>query len=753
MLERLVPFLHREEFRQIAMRIALRALEDPKARGIIVRILEFEPDPVARLEAARLLYEELEHPWLLRLWAERAAWADDVASELAARIELDRVANDDLENLQRLAELYEAAERPADADSLLETARRLRRPQVEALRSFGPEPSVDGMISPRRSNCSKRVQRDPESTLEQRLEVAEMLFGREKSDQAIAFYRAVLTEDASHPLALLRVGQILSWGNDALAAIPYLERRLQVSDELRHEVEFYLGEAYWATERNDEARRLHSSALAAFEKIEGANATQRAMTARMLVRFGRYADAIPKFATLVREQPDNEHLRLDYADALLATKEIDEAAKEIDHVLVSAPNHRRGLRLHARERAERGELRDASEALEQTLEVHGPDAGVLADLANVFDRSGEFAAALDANRRWVILREGSHEARTEEQRRFEALADRAVLQIEHAWAGDDSSLSSFAQASTVLEEDLRLAAALGHASYSGRAAAIANGAADVDSDVVHIDVAAIRRASQLLQYGVGIEAFPGAEGDLPIAAWAGLQLIHPSPFWSAELRVFVNELLVAPVAAVGLGGRSHGIQGQAFRELEGPWWLSGAASLRSLSLDHAAVGRPRDTQIEGSVTLGYQVVEGRARVADRHRRRRVPLSPGSPFVSLDPLRENDTLVQFWATWQTSRLLDDGELARLIPIARRSDYLIAGGSLHRHLSNGLGAGLEAYVGTELHGLGEVWGVDARVTWRPRERLELSIGFGIGRSFGGTNSGSDAGRIGLQGVLHW
>ena len=752
LLERLVPFLHRPEFREIAMRLALRALDDAKARGIVVRILEFEPDGLSRAEAARLLFEELDHPWLLALWAERAGWADDFGGELAARIEIDRRDPSDVANLQRLAELYEAAERPADATAcwkrLVGTEAHKSKHFARLVQNLLWTDDLAGALE----LLEKRA-RDPDSTLEQRLEVAEMLFGREKSDQAIAFYRAVLEEDASHPLALLRVGQILSWSNDALAAIPYLERRLEVSDELRHEVEFYLAEAYWATERNEEARRLYATALAAFEKLPEANPAQRAMIARMLVRFARYGEAIPRFAELVREQPDNEHLRLDFADALLATRALDEAQAHIDQVLEASPDHRRGLRLHARERVERGELRDASDSLEQSLEVHGPDAGVLAELATIYDRSGEFGAALDANRRWMILREDSHDAGSEEQRRFEALAERALLQLEYGWAGDDSYVSAFGQASTVVDEDLRLAAALGFASYSGRAAAIGNGTSDVESDVVHIDLALIQRESHLLQYGLGIEAFPGAEGSLPLAAWAGLQLIEPSPFWSVQARVALNELIAAPAAAVGLGGRAHALEGQVFREFEGPWWVSAALALRSLSLDHAAIGRPRDTQVESTVTLGYQFVEGRARVADWHKRRRVPFAAGSPFLNLEPLPERDLLVQFWAAWQASHLLDDGELSRLIPIARRSDYLVAGASLHRHLAARLGAGLESYVGTELRGLGEVWGIDARVTWRPRERWELSIGVGVGRSFGGTNSGSDAGRIGLQGVIHW
>ena len=69
----------------------------------------------------------------------------------------------------------------------------------------------------------------PGTTLEDKLRVAEQLFGGSHFDRALRFYMAVLDVEPENAAALLRVGQIRSWTNDPRGAIPPYDAMLLLS--------------------------------------------------------------------------------------------------------------------------------------------------------------------------------------------------------------------------------------------------------------------------------------------------------------------------------------------------------------------------------------------------------------------------------------------------------------------------------------------------------------------------------------------
>ena len=111
------------------------------------------------------------------------------------------------------------------------------------------------------------------------------------------------------------------------------------------------------------------------------------------------------------------------------------------------------------------------------------------------------------------------------------------------------------------------------------------------------------------------------------------------------------------------------------------------------------------------------------------------------------------LVSAWLSLQSQRLLDDGEIATMIPIGKRTDYLIAAMNIDKHLVESLGASLEAHVGADLHSSDAVWGADAALTWRLSRTAELSFFGGVGSTLGRSDSSTTSGRLRLQLLLRW
>ncbi len=175
-------------------------------------------------------------------------------------------------------------------------------------------------------------------------------------------------------------------------------------------------------------------------------------------------------------------------------------------------------------------------------------------------------------------------------------------------------------------------------------------------------------------------------------------------------------------------------------------WISGLAQYQSLSIEDPAQGEVDDPYFNGNVSVGYRIIKGSAAVSEGLHTNRLPHGPFSADL-YDARRRTEFSV--WATYNPIRLLGDEELANLLPIGSRFDYVSVSARVDLHIRQGLGAKLEGTYGKNVDVGGETfWNIDAAVTWRPHRRLELLGGVAFGISQGRTDdSDSIAARLGL------
>ncbi|MGH7162005.1 MAG: hypothetical protein ACREID_00870, partial [Planctomycetota bacterium] len=291
------------------------------------------------------------------------------------------------------------------------------------------------------------------------------------------------------------------------------------------------------------------------------------------------------------------------------------------------------------------------------------------------------------------------------------------------------------------------------ASFRGRAAAVAGGTQDVEETLATLRLSATHRYGLADDFGGGIVAYPGAPGDAPVGAWVALHLGHPDPFRELTVRLHAHELLAEPAAAVGLGGRSDGVEATGQTEIGKHWWAAADLGFESLSLDEPAGGTARDGRFTGRALLGFRVLEGAFKHANL-----LDIDP-SPFPGLvspdlaPGAGEDGPALSVWASYYGIRLLGDQELAALVPIGESFDYLALSARLDAQLASGLGGKVEAYVGTELQEGTLVWGVDAGLTFKTPRALELSATASFGQALGRADADATAGRILLGVTWRW
>jgi predicted Zn-dependent protease len=734
-LVRLAPLFHEEPYRRAADALAARFPHSPEAWRYRMLLVDHAGSPEATALAAEALAASRPgDDETLRLFVERASWSGRSDLAIRAREAWAKAHPDDAENRVALCDLYEGEGRAADAvphwrilaasdgpDST--AAERL----VDALfASGGAEEAMEWLE--RRAN-------DPNATVEDRIAVAEQLFAAARLDRALRFYEAALAVAPEHALALLRVGQIRSWSNDPGGAIPYLERRLAATDEEAHLALFYLGEACWSVRRAGDARRAHEGALERLRAIEPRTAEQDTMLAKTLARLDRAEEARPIYERLLAGDPDNAGLLLDYADAMKASGDLALARALVDRARSLAPEDDRVLRLHGQLLIAEREPAAAVPVLELALAKYGPDAGVEADLGYACDLSGAWRKSAEAYRRSLVLQRDNQDVRRALRDVEDRIASFAQGFFEHRTAGDDRVLEAGATGSAYLDEDLtRLALELSGARFAGRAAAAGGGLEEVETLVARFRASVARRFGRADAYGGGVELYPGAAGDLPLGAWAGLRLEGYEPAWDLHVRLHLHELWSDPAAAAGLGGRSHGLRVEGRREIGGRCWVGGDLSLLHLSLDDPAGGRAEDLQFSGQVDFGCILRKGELAAGDRFDAGRLPLRVVGPYLDADSAGARGPSIAVWASYRAIRLAGDGGLPALVPVGDSFDYLFAAGRADVPFAKGLGARVEGYAGTDLAAGGFLWGLDAGVTYRPSPRFEAFLGASYGEALG-------------------
>ncbi|MHC4973894.1 MAG: tetratricopeptide repeat protein [Planctomycetota bacterium] len=727
------PLLEEPAYRDIASGIARRFPNEPRARAFLLMLVDQNPTDAARARAAEKLAHALpDHPDYLAAWIERASWARNVESEIAGRELWRERARDDYGNLRRLVALYAAAQRREDA---VVVWRRLAK--HDGLESEATLHLIDALFAVEEYEeavawLEKRAAL-PGATVEDRLHVAEQLFGQQYFDRALRFYGAVLDVEQDHPVALLRTGQIRSWTNDPRGAIPFLERRLKVTDEERAEIRYLLGEAHWSIYEDEKGRRYHEQALEELRARPELTVQQQVMVAKMLARFGRIEEAQPIFERVVDALPEDVDLLLDYADSMLAHRDVPKARELVEEAKTLEKRQARTMTAEGKVLLLEKNYEQAAAVLTNVIAQYGADAGTQSELGRARELAGEWRPASEAYRHSLTLQPDNRDTSRALQRVLDEVAPLLHASASFRAAGDDRVFELWAQGSKPLRnERLRLSAALGASWFSGRAAAVNNGNTDVDEFVGRGRLSAAWRFRRENHLTGGVEVYPGAPGDTPVGGWAGLFAVGHEPYRSLAVDLHAHLLMENPPAAVGLGGRRSGVRVALHRDIGKRFWAAVELAYDSLSLETPSA---RDGLFRGAATFGWRIAGQNAQVAEQLRLDRSALAGlVGTHVAGQPGGQAGRLVTLWATYEPFRLLDDRELAALIPIGERFDYVRLGARGDFQLARGWGAKVSGWAGYDLYGDEPNFGVEAGVTWRPAHKLELTGMAGYGTALG-------------------
>lgn len=723
-----------------ARTLALRFVATPEAREFLLQLVDREPDDASRAVAAeKLARENPESLELLKAWTERAAWAGDTEGALRAREMLRARTPDDAENLRALANLYSQAGRHAEAIALWRGMAEKEGPASDATLALADALFSAGEFDEAVVWLERRAAL-PGATKDERLRVADQLFASERYDRALRFYLGVLEEDGNDAHSLLRVGLARSWNNDPRGAIPFLERRLTVSEERRADVRFYLGEAYWAGGDERRAKEMHEAALAELSALPQRELEQDVMVAKMLARFGRVDEARPVFERVLEQAPRDIHVLLDYADSMIAVRDAAKARELVERAKGIAPRKGRTLQAEGKVCFLERRYEDAARAFSETMRVQGPDAGTEAELGRALELSGEERPAAEAYRRSLLLQPDNRDLTAALERLVDETSRLVAGDLLYRRAGEDQVLELLAQLSLPLNDRMRLGASLGFGDFSGRAAAVNAGTTDVDETVAFLGLAGFYRFSRQSTVAAGLSAYAGAPGDTPVGGWVDLRLISPEPHRMLEAEVYAHLLLEDPAASVGLGGRVSGATITAESDITSRLWASVQATYNQLSIDDPSDGTVSNGRFLGTATVGWRALEGGKRMAGPPHLAMGPLEGLMGAQLAQPPEETQgPFLDVWATYQAIRLLGDQDLADLIPIGTDFDYVMLGARSEFHLARGLGAGIEGYAGVDLDASDPIFGVEAGLTWRPKRSAEIFAGAGYGTALG--RAGSD------------
>lgn len=692
-----------ETLRAAALVLARRYREHPAARPMRLELIERMPTPEARAGGARqLAAEEPGDPDAVRVWVERSAWAGLLKDEIEARRAFVLLRPQDLENRRSLADLLEADGRSGEAGEHWAVLAEAEGPTSDAALRLVGSLFTAGKLAEAIAWLEQRAN-DPDATNEDRSRIAEELFGIEQPDRAAPFYRAILGREPDHVLALLRLGQIRSWGSDPRGAIPYLERRLKVTDEDAGMVRYLLGEAYWSIQDREQALRIHEAALPDLLLATRTPDTET-MIAKILVRLGRVEEAEPIYDEVIANEPRNVHLILDYADAMVAAGRLEKARAILERARAIEPKHARLLRLDAEILVKEKRYGESAEVYREALRLYGSDAGLEAGLGYALELGGSWGDAVGAYGRSLVLQPGNLDVERSLADLFEHVGNRVSVGARWSFIGEDYAIEIPAEISFAFRDSRdRLTLGAGAGFFSGRAAVVANGTVPVEDRIVSLRASFASRFNLRNEWAVGLEGYPGAAGDFPLGGWGSLLLQGLEPSRTLGVRVGVHELLRAPTASVGLGGRRTGISVEGSRDLGRRWFAGAGATLESLSLDPTGRDSVTDGRFLANLSAGYR------------------LSTAEPRVDL------------YFNYNPVRLLGNQELAALIPIGERFDYLTAG----VRLSSGrprLRWLVSVYAGVDAHSDDNIWGVVGDLVYRPGARFELRFGGEAGSAFG-------------------
>lgn len=729
---------------------------DPAVEVGLLSLLDAR-DPALALQLARVAAARRpSDPGAWSRLATRAAWGGDAALELAARTTLATLA---------LAPVEAVANDEARAQLELEAGRMADALAVWAGLCAGTvagEPPaawvVNGLVA-----ASMLADPTPgEAWLRRHVEgradagevlgaAAQQLIERERLGRAAQLFARVLELTPDDPRALLRLAQARSWSDDPRGARAPLERLAALPAGDRTEVRFLLGEVYGAVGEAARARPLFERVVAEYDAASDA---EQLWCARALVRLGRTEAGLTALRALVARPGAVPALRVELAEGLLVADAPREASLELAAHLGRRPTDARAQRLLGRAHLALGEREAAIRALLRAVTLEGlvaeggerSGSGAQLDLAHAFDGGGEWRAARATTHAMLATVGAEPELCALDQDLSERLATLGGALLRYRSVGDDHATTVGVFGSTIVDDEWsRVLLAVEQHDYAGRAAVVDNGATDVAESFASVRLAFDHRAAPERRWAVGAHAFPEAPGGGRVGAWAALRFDDgDAGRWRVDARAQLGDLWAEPFAAVGLGGRTSGLELEGFRALQGSWWTAGGLRTAALSIDDPTNGmgggEVSDQLFGARVSVGRVLSAHAPRVAEPAAFDRLGPLGFSPYLESRADRDGAALdrdsdhVQVYAGLDHQSLGDGADLATRLPIADEATYFLLGGRIDRLVADGLGGMLEGVAGVEL-GSGEpALGLDAGATWRPSFGLEVLGRAGVGRALG-------------------
>ncbi len=776
---RALEALDRAEPDEGLLRAVLRAgaphLSDPAVELALLQTLD-SLDPALALAVARQAADTrpADREAQERL-ARRASWLQEPELELAARERIAQLADVSLgssaalENDRARAALLWRLGQPDAAHRVwrglldahgaaVDAGARLEWRQGALAAAAAADPAL--LARELDALPDSDVERDATSAA---LEgAAEELFQKSLFAVAEPLWARAVALAPERALALRRLGQVRSWSDDPRGALPPLERLAALPEGQDVEACFLLAEVRYAVGQRARALELYRAVIdrAAIERGD-----ERLWRARSLVRVGEAEDdalleeGLAELASLARHAPRGGGLALDLAEGLLAAGRPAAAREALAPHLAVAPDDVRALRLSARAERECGDRSAARAALMRAVIAAGPTPQqrreVELDLARQLDADGEWREARAATMSALSAAPSEHEVRALDQDLAERLAALAGALLRWRSVGDDRLLGLALFGSVLLDdEETRLIGALEHNQFSGRAAAVDAGRSDIEADVTSLRLTLDRRLRPGERAALGLHAFPDAEGGGKLGLWAGYRREDPdSGRWRFDVRAHVDDLWADPFSAVGLGGRTSGLEVEGFRALDARWWTQGSLRYAEVSIDAPGRGEVDDSLSGARLAVGRVLSAHVPRVADPAVFDRVGPLGFSPYLEArDAAADNSDgrlHVQAYLGLDHQRLGDGADLTALLPLAEETTYLMLGGRVDRLVWDDLGAMAEAVVGIELDEGDSVFGIDLGLTWRPRFALELFGRVGAGRALAREDDPTEfRGLIGVQ-----
>jgi tetratricopeptide (TPR) repeat protein len=333
----------------------------------------------------------------------------------------------------------------AEARGLFERVVQAAPDDVDALVGLGIVAWREGDLEAVRSHFSRVAEIEPghataveyldrlgEAATPARRDSADVAWDEGELDRAFDLYSDRLQGDSTDGLALLRMGQMLSWREEFGPALDALNRLVTLEPEnadarlARARVHAWSGDLRRAIAdvegllsiAPDDPDAL--AALALFQswagKLDESLATYDALLsiapgheagrlrqAQTRAWASRVEESLTSYEAILETDPDDREARLGLATALGWAEQFDRSIEEFDRVLEQAPGELRALTGKATTYLGADRLMDAEGAARAAVEVDGTSGAAWGSLGRVYRAQRRDAAARDALRRAARL--------------------------------------------------------------------------------------------------------------------------------------------------------------------------------------------------------------------------------------------------------------------------------------------------------------------------------------------------------------